>query len=63
MATDDDTTKPFDSLSILCGRYEALERLSAEFLGHDSPVLALLDGINAEFRASLDALASRGLLS
>lgn len=62
MATQDDT-KPHDPLALLVERYEALALVSGEFLGHGSPVLTLLDGINVEFRALVDHLAERGTIS
>lgn len=62
MATDNDT-KPCDSLAVLCGRYQALTQVSADFLGHDSPVLALLEGLNVEFERQLDQLDQKGMLS
>lgn len=43
-----------DSLAAVLERYEALAQVSADFLGHGSPVLTLLDTFNHEFRSLLD---------
>lgn len=62
MATADDT-KPHDPLVFLLERYEALAQVSADYMGHGSPVLTLLDAFNKDFRAVIRALDERGLLS
>ncbi len=62
MATENNT-KPHDPLIGLCESYEALSAVSADYLGHSSPVLVLLDVLNQDFRVALDDLGQRGMLS
>ena len=60
MATNDlNTLKPFDGLAALADSYEALSALVNEH----QPAWVLLENLNRQLRAFVDAADSQGLVS
>ncbi len=54
MATQD-TTTPYDALTLIQERYVALWDVAHDYLGHGNSVLSLLQGLNEDFERLLDA--------